>query len=331
MQWIFGSFRRDALFLVAPGLIALFLARLPQVGLGLLTLACVLESGHVATTVWRTWLHETERQRTAYSWTVPLAVITVVFAWSTLALSSLWAVAIGVTLLHYNLQFVRIAHWNDHAHTWSRRFAHALMVLPILAFHFRSETPPEFASFVHPDPAAFGACIGLYGLLIFAYVVYEARGVYRLSRTWPIAFSSALYAACFLFGRNLVEILAPLMITHAVGYLALNANALRITRSKTIARPAALVIATSFAFGLVAIFAANAARSDGAWLNAVLLAYVGLNICHVIFDTWLWSRTHWESRLIYGLKGPRADIAAIETLAIETPASASSGAAGRAS
>lgn len=312
MQWIFGSFRRDALFFIAPGLIALVVARFSFAGLALASLAVLLESGHVATTAWRTWLHEAERQRSATSWTVPVAAALLVFAWSAVGLPFFWPFAICATLLHYSLQFVRIAHWNDPAHIWSRRFAYALMFLPVLAFHFRSGVSRELASFVRPNPTAFAVCTALYALVAAAYIVYEIRGAYRPSRTWPLTFSAALYAICFFFGRDLAGVLAPLTIAHAIGYLALNTNALRITRAKSLARPAAVVIATSFAFGLVAITAIKIAAPLGSWMTALLAFYVVPSFCHTIFDTWLWSRTHWESRLVYGLSLKRADIVALE-------------------
>jgi len=79
--WIFGSFAADFGWLYLPGTILLAwvilggVEALPAAWLfPLLVMVKVLDTGHTYTTVWRTYLHPTERRRISLYTALPLAL-----------------------------------------------------------------------------------------------------------------------------------------------------------------------------------------------------------------------------------------------------------------
>jgi hypothetical protein len=354
MKWIFGSFSRDALFLMVPGLIALAFARFDLFSESLpyiLLVSAFADSGHIYTTAWRTWLHPAERQRSATSWAVPVGVALAFFAWAALKLPYMWTFVIYATIHHNLKQYYGVTRWyetiNRHRLWWSGFFSKALMALPVIAYHFRATSVSGFYSegdlFLSPNPTLLAITTGLYLVALTAWLGFEAynfkQGHRETNRFLSIAFSTAIYGGAFFFGTTISEVLFPPVFGHGIGYMAMSALALQRTRKNyfgAFAKGFGVMIATAAVFGLTEHYVEGRFiefidYQRDLWHCAITGIYLIPLFSHFIYDMWLWKRTHWESRLVYDLTGKRADIAAIGPLATETPASASDSATGRAS
>jgi hypothetical protein len=317
-----------------PGLVGLALARLDLLQTNpiyLVFVASFADSGHIYTTAWRTWLHPTERQRTAAYWLVPLAIAAGFFAWNFSGLPYLWTFVIYATMHHYLKQYYGITRWyetiNRHSVKWSGWFSKALMILPIVVYHFRSNvesglyTDHDFLTM--PNAALLNTTLAVYALTVIAWFSLELRNYAQGYREWnrvlSIAFSSLLYAGAFFYGTNVAEVLAPIIIGHGLGYMFLMSLSLQRTRAKyfaTFAKGFAVMAATALAFGLFESFAERSivnfeAPPHAFWASVLLGLYVVPNGCHFVFDAWLWKRSHWESRLVYGFTGRPSGAAGI--------------------
>lgn len=331
MQWIFGSFRRDALFLMVPGLMALAFARLHvfQENLFYMFLvATFADSGHIYTTVWRTWFHPTERQRSAVTWLVPVCIAITFFSWSALKLPYMWSFVLYATVHHNLKQYYGVTRWyetlNRHPVRWSGFFSKALMITPAVAYHFRSTAVDGFYSdhdvFLFPNQTLLALTTLVYLGLLSAWIGFEIRNYRQGHREWnrilSIAFSSAVYGGGFFFGRTIPEVLFPPMLGHGIGYMAMMALAVQRTRKKYFSqffKGLATMAGTALVFGtfehLVERSYVNYSPTQDSLLEAVIIGvYLVPLFSHFIFDMFLWKRTHWEARLVYGLTAKRGEV-----------------------
>lgn len=336
MKWIFGSFRKDALFLVVPGLIALTIERahvLQGDFLWYLLVAGFADSGHIYTTVWRTWFHPAERQRSIASWAVPLGVAATFFTWSALKLPFMWSFVIYATIHHNWKQYYGVTRWyetiNRHAVRWSGFFSKALMITPVIAYHFRSTSVDGFYSdgdlFLYPNNTLLTLTTFVYAGLVAAWIFCEVRNYRQGYREWnrmlSIALSSSLYFGAFFFGRTEMEVLFPPVFGHGIGYMAMMTLATQRTRPKYFSKFAkgfAVIAGTAASFGLFEFFVErkfiNFAPTSNSALEALIIGlYLVPLFSHFIYDRYLWKRAHWEARLVYGI-GAHKPAAGVVTL-----------------
>ena len=108
-MWILKTRLREFFFMYLPGLLAVLAAIfLPDLGeesllYGLLAMG-VIDSGHVYTTMWRTWLHKEEIVTDKLYIFFPIAFFFLFTIWFYLGLPFLWTFVVYSTLYHHTRQ-----------------------------------------------------------------------------------------------------------------------------------------------------------------------------------------------------------------------------------
>ncbi|MBX3041095.1 MAG: hypothetical protein KF789_10355, partial [Bdellovibrionaceae bacterium] len=268
-KWIFGSFPKDFLFLVFPGLATLLLVMFmpsqegffPEI-LAFFALA-FCDSGHVYTTFWRTYAIAKERKSTVLYFTVPVLIFLVVGTWVFLGVPGLWTVVIWLTVFHNYRQFHGILRWeqkvNKDRDIWEGRFLMFLCAWPFLLYHLRDVNVHFYsadAMLMMPWPEALPWGLGLYFVVVTAWLLRTLRKVWAGTFRWPVVLAvltpGLFYGVAFLLGTNLAQILFPLVVSHAVAYfglMSLSLERLEVPFRKGFAVWLGVILVTALIFG----------------------------------------------------------------------------------
>lgn len=327
-MWILGGFPKDLLFIFLPGFLGFALsAWIPPFSPAFLPYAfvtlAVVDSGHVYTTIWRTWLHPEERNSRPIYWTVPLAVFLFFGAWHFSGLPHLWAFVVYTTLYHHVRQFYGFSKWyqklNGRFSRVSDFFLYLLSYLPIALHHFRPGAVAEYYSerdlFLYPSPAMFQAGLWVYFAALAAWLAFELREArvsgFALNRFLSVLAPAAIYGGSFLWMTRHDAVLFPLLLSHGISYFAVMEQSLRRTRPKlfpTALKAGLAVVVTAAAFGSAEHFldleffsAENAyAPAPGELLRALLVgALLTPLFSHYLFDAVIWRHRHREAGLLF--------------------------------
>jgi hypothetical protein len=322
VNWIFGNYKKDFLWLHIPGIIAVVISQgfLPaRTSFEFLLFAFVakgfLDSGHVYTTVWRTYFHKTERQRLALYIYLPWLLFFMFFCWVYFDLPLLGVTIIYVTLFHNVRQFLGISKWyqklNSRYDRISNFFLYANCILPIVVYHFRHLPgrgdlyySGEMA-FFHPDFTLEAWTTTIYFLNIAAWIAFETISLCR--REWnrlsSVALPTLIYGTSFMLTSNEAAVIFPLVVSHGTSYLALNSMALTRTQKARFSKSAfavGTVAVTALIFGATEFLFDDYVGDGSTVLTALVSAlFLAPLFCHYIFDAFLWKRSHPESSLIY--------------------------------
>lgn len=328
-MWILGSFQKDLLCLYIPALVSVSLAVIyPELGetsliYGLVAMA-VVDSGHVYTTIWRTYLHEKKIPRTILYNFTPFLFFIFFGLWYQFRIPGLWAFVTYATFFHHIRQSYGISKWyqvlNSRSDKTSDYFLYVLSVLPFLAYHFRSGNPEGYYSvsyvIVKPNETIFRNLSLAWCVFLFSYSLFEIKrwheGKRELNRVCSVTIPTLCYGYCFFFGKNLSQILFPLLMLHGCSYMAILIHSLNRTQKERFKTPlvALLIVAlTAMVFGLTESWIEDELLFSDLpyprWLRSLL---VGLTLsplyCHYLFDAFIWKRSHFEASLIYSRSKP---------------------------
>lgn len=319
---IWPSIYKDALYLYIPGVVAVILSHwiVPNENslsfLFLVFIALgVLDSGHVYSTLWRTYLNPQERVRSRLYIVAPLLFFILFYLWNWLELKYLAAFVVYITVFHNVRQLLGISRWyQKNNKIWNKVsdvFLYALCLLPFLAFHFRSTIPFEHyygtdELFFFPQPEWYSMTLYVYAIVLIAWLIFEIitlRKFRDFNRTFSVFFAGFFYATAFLLSQNSIQVLFPLVVSHGFSYLALmdfSMRKLHPDRYKLLI-PTFLVVATAVVFGGAEFMLEDEwfhmGSSTKAFTTALFLTPL---FCHYYFDGFLWKRQHPDSAKIYG-------------------------------
>ncbi|RYZ63932.1 MAG: hypothetical protein EOP05_22810, partial [Proteobacteria bacterium] len=273
MSWIFGKAKFDAMFLIAPAFVSLLLAMSGVTGESLIyafIATALIDSGHVYTTIWRTWLHAKERRSAKlYYFAVPILIAAIITGWLAFGLPYFWSFVVYATLHHHARQFYGISRWyqslNKRLSIESGRFIYAFALLPIIAYHFRPDAIDGYYSqhdlILFKNETVYDLLNYAWDLLFLSWVVFEVRtwksGVHEVNRIASIAVPALLYAGCFFIGETLPQILFPLLFAHGIAYFGLMSLSVERTRKETFKSfkmAFAIMLITACAFGTAEYF-----------------------------------------------------------------------------
>lgn len=331
-RWILGRSSRDFTLIFLPGILGIAVSFYFPTGpfywaVYAFFASTMINAGHVYATAWRTFFRKEERDSHFLYWVAPLLVISMIFLWIYLKIPYLWSFVVYATAYHQVAQFYGFVKWyeklNQKRSASTGYFAVALMVLPFVLFHFRSFQSFGFYTdrdiFFCPNSTFLHAGLVIYGLTILSWLCSEVvlfyKGDFRLNRFLAVLGPAVLYAYCFLVGKNVMQILFPLFLSHGIPYLAVTGFSLRRLEGKSSApvyRTALLIVFTALAGGVATRFygahfidISNAyVRSRTAPLAAVLTGiYLAPLLCHYVFDAHIWKSKHRDSKLIYSSQG----------------------------
>lgn len=311
----------DILVLYAPGVFAIVLSHWipnnPESAALLLfsfVAAGFLDSGHVYTTLWRTYFRSSERKRTRVYLLAPPFFFILFFTWSYMQWSYLAAFVVYATVFHNVRQLLGISRWYQKLNrNWSRLsdiFLYLGCGLPFLIFHFRQGLlftsyygPDEL--FLFPNEQIYRTLVVVYGILCGLWLSFEAYRLYSFqdfNRTLSVFFAGLFYGCAFIKGETVAQILFPLVVSHGFSYLALMILSLRRLEPLRFKgwMPIAIVAVTALIFGGAEYWVEEewmAINSSAkALTTAILLTPL---FCHYAFDAFLWKRSHPDSPQIY--------------------------------
>lgn len=323
--WILGSSRKDLSFLVLPGFVGLalsfaFFADVSEPLLYALLAVGFIESGHVYTTFWRTYLHPEERNSSRIYWLVPLVIFLVFANWMYFGRVGMWSFVAYANVFHHVRQYYGFNRWyqglSKRPTPISDLFLYALCLVPIFGYHFRVDAIKGYYSdddlFLFPNQTIFHASVISFGLIAIAWTIFEARrwskGIHEPGRILSILTPASLYGICFFFGTSLTTILFPLVISHGFAYFGVMGESLRKTQSSrfpTFVRGVVIVIATAVVLGGLEFFFesnwidfADAGPSGSLVPSIVTGLYLVPLFSHFVFDAIIWRRKHRESPMM---------------------------------
>ncbi len=326
--WILGSFRKDILFIFSPGIIGIFLAAyLPQPSISFAVFvfftAVLVDSGHVYTTAWRTFFRKEEVLSHWRYWAVPLGIILGVFLWVKLKIPHLWSFVVYATVYHHMTQFYGFLRWyqklGGKSSSLSRYFLFALMIVPFILLHFRKLPQGGIYTdqdiFFYPNEGLFGLGLIFYAGVVLSWVLYELyslrNNTFKINQFLAILGPAILYGVCFLYGKNTVQVISPLLLSHGIPYMAVMDISLPRLNPKlfnTIYKAIGIVAITALIGGLIDLSFENTTipiSNDYTWISVsnfktlLIGIYLVPLLCHYIFDGVIWKSKHKDAKLIY--------------------------------
>jgi hypothetical protein len=327
--WILGRAWKDFSMLLLPAIIGFVASRAISYDAsdysGVFVLFLVygwLDSGHVWSTLWRSHWHAPERKLRAWRKWLPLFVIAGIFFWLVFRWPGFWGFAVAGTLFHNQRQLWGFVRWYEklsgHKRGATVWFFHAFIFLPVAIYLVRPLDPGHFY-LVKGDIPHFGSLFLHQWLswiwlgVFFIWVIYEIQLFLRHGPEWGRIyglFSAALiYGLGFSLANTIMDIAFPLVLSHAVSYLAVMAqssNRLAIRGLETRKSAWTALLLMAFLGGVLATFLLerfefelwNQGERDLLLCFAVAM-YFGPTLSHYIFDSWLWTGKHPDASLIF--------------------------------
>lgn len=322
-MWILGSPVREFLSLYLPGLLGVVAAFLsPDLGdesllYGIFAMG-IIDSGHVYTTAWRTWLHPEEVRTSSGYWLFPLLFLALFSVWFYLEIPYLWAFVVYATFYHHARQVYGFSKWYQKLNRRSDRvsdYAVYLMALfPLIIYHFRPEAIGSYYTendlFLYPWEEMRDTLLLIYLALVLSWIFREYRlwrnGTREVNRILSIACPGIIYAYCFLVGTTVTQILFPLLFLHGIAYFAVMGQSLSRTQKRFSGKYLAImtVLVTALMFGLMeAWFEENIvprSLGENPWLSSLVVGFSLTPLfCHYAFDAVIWRKGHREAGLVF--------------------------------
>ncbi len=319
-MWIFGSFFRDLGFLYLPGLLGVALS-LYSVDLAessllyALIVTAFFDSGHVYTTVWRTYFHPEELRSSPTYWVMPIVFFLIFSTWHWFSFPGLWNFVVYATYYHHVRQSFGFAKWYQNLNHQSRKgsdyFLYVLFYLPLLAYHFRSGVINQYYSnqdfFLYPQHNLFLTVLAVYACTLFAWALYEYRlwrkGFREYNRILSIALPGLIYGYCFFVGRTATQVLFPLLMTHAVAYFGIMGQSLQRTRPKffsSFGKAILIILGTALIFGFLESYVEEFIIGKRSNQTILIGLYLTPLFLHYYHDARIWRKNHREAKILLG-------------------------------
>lgn len=326
-MWILNNFLKDFLFIICPGLITLILINIipndSVIFSALIVALLTIDSSHIYSTFWRTVFDSEERIRSKNMYIVaPILIGILLFLWFFLDIPFFWNFIIYLTVYHQIKQAIGLQKWyskiNDYFEKSSTYVMYLVTLFSFLCFHFRSDSILiNFYSdndlFIYPNQILFFISLFFLGLTFIYWIIFELQNLYKkqfyINKFLLMLIFMSVQIWCFLFGNNMIEVILPQLIYHAVSYQASIIQAVSNLKKKRNSNK--LIFKTIFIiiFSLIIGFAANRIEEiispspEGNLTASILLAvYMIPTLCHHLWDAFIWKRTHPDWYDIFNIK-----------------------------
>lgn len=317
-RWILGSLKRDFLAFYLPGFLVSFLLilfGLPENQVLFLFLAWlffgVLDSGHVYTTVWRTYLDKNEFKRRKIVYTLsPFIFFLAFFFMSIFDFVLLGALVVYATVYHNMRQFYGLTKWyqkiNSSFDKKSDFFFYSLTFLSFATLQFRSdlnfgEYYPGANKFFYPNFFLEKIFVFLFFLNLLFWVSYEMFKAYRTkvvewTRILSVAFPVGLYAFSFMHFKTVATVVFPLVVSHGISYMILILYSAQKTKYGGVSSwklPAAIVSVAAIFGSAEFLLEDFQIEASFFYFKSALAALILTPLfCHYYFDAFLWKSNH---------------------------------------
>ncbi|MES2526373.1 MAG: hypothetical protein V4598_04775 [Bdellovibrionota bacterium] len=322
-MWILKNRSREFLFLYLPGMLAVLASIFyPDLGeesllYGLLAMG-VIDSGHVYTTMWRTWLHKDEVVTDKLYFIFPIVFFFLFSLWFYLEIPYLWAFVVYSTLYHHTRQVYGFSKWyqkiNKRQDTDSDRYLYFFAYFPMVIYHFRPEAIGSYYTdkdlFLYPQTALRDFFLYFYLMVVLTWGYREWRlwqsGIREPNRIVSVAYPGAVYAFCFLVGNTVTQILFPLLFIHGIAYFGVMGQTMAKTQKRFQNEGIAIlvVLVTALVFGLSESWFEENLISHQLGASPILHSLIiGISLtplyCHYAFDAMIWRKNHREAGLTF--------------------------------
>lgn len=313
-MWILNNFFKDFLFIITPGLWTLGLIYLfPENSLLFkITLVFLLsiDSSHIYSTFWRTLFDKEEFKRSNFLYKIsPLIIGFLLFLWFFLSIPYFWNFIIYLTVYHQIKQSVGLLKWymkkNKHYDKNMPNIMYLTTITTFSIFHFRPDSVLiNFYSsndlFTYPNNILY--YISLFCLLsiLLYWGIVEIKNIinkkFKLNQFLLMFFYLGVQIWCFLFGKNMIEIILPQLLFHAVSYQASIIQSVEnLGRNKSFWFRSLSILVFSFIIGFIANDIENkiSTNPNGDFINSLILAiYMIPTLCHHLWDAFIWKKSH---------------------------------------
>ncbi|MGZ3690158.1 MAG: hypothetical protein ACXVAX_01565, partial [Pseudobdellovibrio sp.] len=287
-----------------------------EIYLWMLALVSIFDSGHVYITLWRTWWNTGLAEKPRAFYFVPAGVFLSVLIWNYFSFPYLWTFVVYYTVYHNVRQLYGINKWyqliENRFDKASDYFLYGVCGLSFLALHFKPDFHYAYYTghdlLVYPHAFLFSVCKAAVLFLVVLYLIYEAS-LYRrnkkifLNRFYFILSAMAVYMASCLWADNELQLLAPLILTHAFHYLALTvltgAKTNTLLKLNSYFKVTLLVLSSLLIFGAFEFYTENNYLDffSHTLVGSLLIAiYLVPLLTHFILDAMIWKRNYPEFR-----------------------------------
>jgi hypothetical protein len=328
--WILDSYKKDLFLILIPGffvfiffyVFSLYSHETHFEYFAFFVFALV-DSGHVYTTLWRTYFNKTERIQDKRYLYVPLVIIAIFLSWHFFQLPYLWSFIFYATVYHHLRQYYGVLKWYEKKSKaysiYSGRVLYVLCALPMIACHFRSNltihfyTNDDFLSY--PDPFLLLIFGSIHFVLFFSWLGYELyrfkTNQFNAQRFFALLLPIVLYSLVSYLGKDAAGVLMPLIIAHGIPYMAMMFIGMKKgqpDRFKNYKKIIAILILTAIFFGsLEFAFEQYGPNMDDKYLflapdfleSLLISFYLVPVLCHYYFDAIIWRRKHREADQIF--------------------------------
>lgn len=311
-SWIFGSVRKDFLFLYMSsfiGYIAIVFEGSLQTAAIVLAIAGFFEAVHIYSTSWRIYFNPVEFKRNWLYWGYPVIFFTTFCAWFYFNIPHLVLVNFFVTFYHNYRQFYGINKWYQKINQDNDRLfdyaIYAVIVPPSILLVARGGLFPFLpASLVASAHSIYSILIAL----IFSWEIYQFAfknaKVYRLF---------VLTLGLIIYGINMVTDNAPIAIaqlafSHSIAYMgimALTTQRLNLMPSKSFLVSVSIITITSIlllyifrdflTLGVKQVFSLKEETA----LIFYMIFHNTWGYSHYFIDAYLWRGKHPDAKTVY--------------------------------
>ncbi len=323
-NWILGSLKKDLVAFYVPGALTILitvLIKFPQNSIRFMVFAWIslalFDSGHVYTTIWRTYFNPEEfKRRRAYYVQVPVLIFCFFFFWMYFQIPYLKVFIAYFTIYHNVRQFYGVTKWYQNINqSWDKIsdvFFYTLCLLPFLTMHFRTDLVwinhyVEAGVFMHPSLILEKLFTIAYFLVFGAWTLYEffkekRIGYWQHARILATLFPILTYTYCFMYAKDITGVLFPLVVSHGLTYFVLvGVSIKRIKLMKAQLLIFLSVVLTATVLGGLEFYI----EDEFSNLYSTSLIETGLAalfltplFCHYIYDAFLWKGNHPEMKQI---------------------------------
>ncbi|MCO5112614.1 MAG: hypothetical protein M9899_00405 [Bdellovibrionaceae bacterium] len=327
-MWIFGSWILDMLFLIFPVLGTMALILFTDINWDNWAFAGIvvftwIDSGHVYTTVLRTYFNreEIDSNKNIYTY-APLVIFATMMLWLLAGAYYLWDFILYATIYHNIRQYYGVTRWYQKnvasKSRWQTRYLYILTVIPVILFHFRKDVPKNIYIQtqlpIMENATALSWGLWVYFAVLGSWLLFQLITLIKNPREAAVSLSALVpiagYGVGFLLGRNLFEVAAPIIVGHGIGYMGLMTISLNRTKPemyKSFLKALLITVVLAVVVGSVSdvieenFVSRHPFVTGWAWVlsSFAIASILTPLLLHYYIDALIWNGKHRESHLVF--------------------------------
>jgi len=316
MFWIFGKPHKDILALYGGGFLALLVFSGVSdshviFSITAFIITTFVDAGHGYVTLCRAFRNPKSRNFNR-NVIILVSIALISLLWIYFKIPYFWRFVVYFTLFHHIRQFYGFSKWyqtmNNQLCRWSDFFLYALLILPVVTFHFRSDI--SFSIYESqeilfwPSLTLFKVSLTFFVSTLVCWLIYEVhrwkKGFKEINRILSIAVPTFLQSYCFIFADKSSTVILPLLAVHGVAYFfitgyslnKLNTNISNLWLKTLILIAVVAVVGGSFDHIAEQYVVFDYINSNLHILQVIaIIAITTPALWHYVLDGLIWSKT----------------------------------------